>query len=174
MHRHYLVPLAGHSEVIAVVLNQADLLGAAEVEECASDLRRLLDSEGLHNASLFVTSAVTGAGVDQLRKLLTETVYERKATAARISADLDDVAADFAPHATEESSSIAIRTSAVHDVETRPCALENRAPLTLPFLPRDIRLKAGFNYMIAGSEYRWMDRTHPPPENNGCGISRIT
>jgi hypothetical protein len=87
--------------VIAVVLNQADLLSAEEVEECASDLRRLLDSEGLHDASLSVTSAVTGAGVDQLRKLLTETVYERRAIAARLSADLDDVVAEFAPYATE-------------------------------------------------------------------------
>jgi hypothetical protein len=95
------VPLASHSEVIAVVLNQADLLSADEVEECASDLRRLLDSEGLHDASLCVTSAVTGAGVDQLRKLLTETVSERRAIAARISADLDDVAAEFAPYAAE-------------------------------------------------------------------------
>jgi GTP-binding protein EngB required for normal cell division len=121
VHRHYLVPLAGHSEVIAVVLNQADLLGADEVEECASDLRRLLDSEGLHNASLFVTSAVTGAGVDQLRKLLTETVYERKATAARISADLDDVAADFAPHATEPADGAA-------PVRSRPQAGTGPAP----------------------------------------------
>ena len=101
VHRRYLVPLASHSEVIAVVLNQADLLSTGEVEECASDLRRLLDSEGLHDASLSVTSAVTGAGVDQLRKLLTETVYERRAIAARLSADLDDVVADFAPYATE-------------------------------------------------------------------------
>jgi GTP-binding protein EngB required for normal cell division len=99
VHRRYLVPLASHSEVIAVVLNQADLLGAEEVEECASDLRRLLDSEGLHHASLLVTSAVTGAGVDQLRKLLTETVHERRASAARLSADLHDVAAEFAPYA---------------------------------------------------------------------------
>jgi GTP-binding protein EngB required for normal cell division len=101
VHRHYLVPLASHSEVIAVVLNQADLLSTDEVEECASDLRRLLDSEGLHDASLCVTSAVTGAGVHQLRKLLTETVSERRAIAARISADLDDVAAEYAPYAAE-------------------------------------------------------------------------
>jgi GTP-binding protein EngB required for normal cell division len=99
VHRHYLVPLASHSEVIAVVLNQADLLSDAEVEECASDLRRLLDSEGLHGASLVVTSAVTGSGLDRLRKLLTETVSERRASNARISADLDDIAAEFAPYA---------------------------------------------------------------------------
>jgi GTP-binding protein EngB required for normal cell division len=99
VHQRYLVPLAGHSEVIAVVLNQADLLGPGEVEECAGDLRRLLDSEGLHDASLVVTSAVTGAGMDRLRNLLTQTVHERRASAARISADLDGIAAEFAPYA---------------------------------------------------------------------------
>ena len=99
VHRRYLVPLASHSEVIAVVLNQADLLSAGQVEECASDLRRLLDSEGLQHASLVVTSAVTGSGTDRLRKLLTEAVSERRASAARISADLDDIAAEFAPYA---------------------------------------------------------------------------
>jgi GTP-binding protein EngB required for normal cell division len=99
VHRRYLVPLAGHSEVIAVVLNQADLLAAGDVQECAGDLRRLLDSEGLHNASLVVTSAVTGAGLDRLRHLLTQAVHERRASAARISADLDGIAAEFTPYA---------------------------------------------------------------------------
>src|SRR5262249_5558549 len=32
VHRRFLVPLAGHSEVIAVVLNQADLLSASQIE----------------------------------------------------------------------------------------------------------------------------------------------
>ncbi len=101
VHRKYLVPLAGHSEVIAVVLNQSDLLTEAEAEECVGDLRRLLDAEGLHEAAVLVTSAVTGAGVDQLRKLLTEAVSERKATSARISADVDGIAEQFALYAIE-------------------------------------------------------------------------
>ena len=103
VHRRYLVPLASHSEVIAVVLNQSDLLRADEVEECVTDLRRLLDSEGLHNASVLVTSAVTGAGVDQLRKLLGGAVSERRAASARISADVDDIAARFAPYVTQRA-----------------------------------------------------------------------
>jgi hypothetical protein len=103
VHRRYLVPLAGHAEVIAVVLNQSDLLGAAEVEDCTGDLRRLLDSEGLHEAAVLVTSAVTGAGLDQLRKLLIEAVSERRATSARISADVDGIAEQFAPYATERA-----------------------------------------------------------------------
>jgi GTP-binding protein EngB required for normal cell division len=104
VHRRYLVPLAGHSAVIAVVLNQSDLLSADDIEDCVGDLRRLLDSEGLQEASVFVTSAITGAGIEQLRKLLAETVSERRATASRISADLDGIAAEFAPYAQEPAA----------------------------------------------------------------------
>jgi GTP-binding protein EngB required for normal cell division len=100
VHTKYLVPLAGHSEVIAVVLNQSDLLSPAEIEECVGDLRRLLDSEGLQEAAVVVTSAITGAGLDQLRGLLVEAVSERTATSTRISADVDGIAAQFAPYAT--------------------------------------------------------------------------
>ncbi len=103
VHRRYLVPLAGHSEVIAVLLNQSDLLSTDEVQDCFGDLRRLLDSEGLHEAAVLVTSAVTGAGLDQLRKLLIATVSERKAISARISADVDGIAEQFAPYATERA-----------------------------------------------------------------------
>jgi GTP-binding protein EngB required for normal cell division len=99
VHRRYLVPLASHSGVIAVVLNQADVLGADEAEECVTDLRRLLDSEGLHNASVMVTSAVTGTGIDLLRTQLAGAVTARRAASARISADVGDIAARFAPHA---------------------------------------------------------------------------
>ena len=47
VHSRYLTPLAGHSSVIAVVLNQSDLLTAEQAEDCVADLSRLLDSEGL-------------------------------------------------------------------------------------------------------------------------------
>jgi GTP-binding protein EngB required for normal cell division len=95
VHSRFLAPLSGHSEVVAVVLNQADLLTAGQIEDCVQDLRRLLDGEGLENAQILVTSAVTGAGVEELRKLLIEAVSARKAAAARIAADVDKVAARF-------------------------------------------------------------------------------
>ena len=98
VHHRFLVPLAGHSEVVAVVLNQADLLTAAQVEDCVHDLRRLLDSEDLHEVQILVTSAKTGAGIEELRKLLTETVSARRASAARISADVDKMVARFEPY----------------------------------------------------------------------------
>ena len=104
VHRRFLVPLAGHSEVIAVVLNQADLLTATQIEDCVQDLRRLLDSEGLHDAQILVTSAKTGAGIEELRKLLVEPVSARKAAAARIAADVDKLVSQFEPYGAVDSA----------------------------------------------------------------------
>jgi GTP-binding protein EngB required for normal cell division len=98
VHRRFLVPLAGHAEVVAVVLNQVDLLTAAQVEECVGDLRRLLDSENLQDVQILVTSAVTGAGIEELRKLLMEAVSARRASAARIAADVDQMVVQFRPY----------------------------------------------------------------------------
>jgi GTP-binding protein EngB required for normal cell division len=102
VHRRFLVPLAGHSEVIAVVLNQSDVLSPAQVEDCVNDLRRLLDAEELHDVQILVTSATTGAGVGALRQLLVDTVSARRAAAARISADVDGVAGRFLPYAGDD------------------------------------------------------------------------
>ncbi len=102
VHRRFLVPLAGHSEVIAVVLNQADLLSAGQIEDCVHDLRRLLDSEDLPDVQILVTSAKSGAGIEELRKLLIEAVTARKAATARIAADVDKVVAKFEPYGVSE------------------------------------------------------------------------
>lgn len=96
MHSRYLEPLAGHASVIAVALNQADLLTPQEADDCLADLRRLLDAEGLHDAPLLLTSAREGTGVDELRKLLAETVSARRSAVERIEADLDAIVERFA------------------------------------------------------------------------------
>ncbi|HET9895583.1 MAG TPA: GTPase [Streptosporangiaceae bacterium] len=101
VHLRFLIPLAGHSDVQAVVLNQADLLTAAQVDDCVSDLRRLLDSENLQDVPILVASAVTGLGIEDLRRLLAEGVAARRGAAARISADVDTVVARFARYAGE-------------------------------------------------------------------------
>jgi GTP-binding protein EngB required for normal cell division len=99
VHSRYLVPMAGHASVIAAALNQADLLTPEQAEDCVSDLRRLLDAEGLHDARVLVTSATSAAGVADLRRALMETVIARQAALRRISADVDAVAARFVPYA---------------------------------------------------------------------------
>jgi GTP-binding protein EngB required for normal cell division len=101
VHSRYLTPLAGHSAVIAVVLNQSDLLTTEQAADCVSDLTRLLDSEGLHDARVLTTSARTGAGLDELRKVLAESVAARRAATDRIAADLDLMGVRFLPYAGE-------------------------------------------------------------------------
>jgi GTP-binding protein EngB required for normal cell division len=104
VHSRYLMPMAGHSSVIAVVLNQADLLTTEQASDCVTDLQRLLDTEGLHDSRILVTSAVTGAGLDDLRDVLAKAVTARRASAERLSADVDALAARFAPYAGESEA----------------------------------------------------------------------
>jgi GTP-binding protein EngB required for normal cell division len=112
VHSRFLTPMAGHSSVITVVLNQSDLLTATQAEDCVSDLRRLLDSEGLADARLQLTSARTGAGLDDLRKVLAETVSARRGASERIGADVDAMIERFLPYAGEMSV-----TGALDDAE---------------------------------------------------------
>ena len=101
VHSRYLVPMASHSSVITVVLNQADLLTPEQANDCAEDLRRLLDTEGLHDTRVMLTSAVDGTGLADLRDALIRTVSARRASTERIAADVDALAARFVPYAGE-------------------------------------------------------------------------
>jgi GTP-binding protein EngB required for normal cell division len=96
VHRRYLEPLAGHAAVTAIILNQSDLLSSEEAEDCVADLRRLLDNAELRDPRVLLTSAKTGAGLDDVRKLLIDTVSERQAASERIAADVDVLVPRFA------------------------------------------------------------------------------
>ncbi|WP_232835704.1 P-loop NTPase family protein [Actinocorallia populi] len=96
LHRDYIVPFAQHASVTLIVLNQVDRLQPAEVDDCVSDLRRLLESEGLAAPHIITTSAVTEGGVDGLREVLAAAVAAGNARAERLGADLDKVVERFA------------------------------------------------------------------------------
>jgi GTP-binding protein EngB required for normal cell division len=99
VHRRYLVPLAGRAAVTTVVLNQADTLTPEQVADCESDLRRLLDMEGLTETPVLVTSAITGFGLDDLRRALARAVALKRAAGDRITADIDTLVDRFALYA---------------------------------------------------------------------------
>ena len=101
VHHRYLVRFGAHSAVTTVLLNQSDLLSPEQSEECLGDLRRLLDSEGLHDARVLATSAATGAGLGELRKVLIEAVAARRAAGQRIEADVDTLAGRFEAYAAD-------------------------------------------------------------------------
>ena len=89
LHGRYLRPLASHAASMAVVLNQADLLPAVQVDAWRKDMERLLADDGLRGVPLTVVSARTGDGVPALRRLLAERVAAREAAVGRLAADLD-------------------------------------------------------------------------------------
>ena len=89
LHDRYLVPMAHHSDVMLVLLNQVDTLAPEQVDNVVKDLRRLLDSEGLGKARLQPFSARTGQGVAQVRELLSGMVRDKKVAATRLSQDVD-------------------------------------------------------------------------------------
>ncbi|MFJ5518039.1 GTPase [Streptomyces griseoluteus] len=104
LHERYLRPMAGHAEVMIVVLNQTDRLPAEATEQILDDLRRLLDEDGIAlgeydepGATVLALSALTGDGVSDLRETLGKLVAERGAAARRVSADVDAAAADLRP-----------------------------------------------------------------------------
>jgi GTP-binding protein EngB required for normal cell division len=99
VHNRYLIPLAGHASVFTVVLNQIDLLPAEQVRDCAEDLRRLLDAEDLTDTPVLPISARTGAGLNELRALLMETMQHNRAVTDRIGADIDAIIGGFVVHA---------------------------------------------------------------------------
>ncbi|MEU8538412.1 GTPase [Streptomyces sp. NPDC048717] len=104
LHERYLRPLAGHAEVTFVVLNQIDRLGTEAADLVLDDLRRLLDDDGMAlgehgepGATVLSLSALTGAGVGELRELLGRFVQERTAPERRLAADVDAAAARLRP-----------------------------------------------------------------------------
>nr|WP_234443112.1 YfjP family GTPase [Streptomyces cellulosae] len=99
LHERYLRPMAGHAEVMFVVLNQIDRLPGEAAEQVLDDLRRLLDEDGVAlgeygepGATVLALSALTGDGVGELREALGQFVAERGAPARRIAADVDAAA----------------------------------------------------------------------------------
>ncbi|MEV6394782.1 GTPase [Streptomyces sp. NPDC051907] len=100
LHERYLRPLAGHAEITFVVLNQIDRLPGEAADQVLDDLRRLLDEDGIAlgehgepGAAVLGLSALTGAGVGELRELIGTFVQDRNAAARRLSADVDAAAA---------------------------------------------------------------------------------
>jgi GTPase Era involved in 16S rRNA processing len=91
LHNRYIKPFTSHSSVMAFALNHADRLTEEQRESCMSDMTRLLKSDGLKSPTIVATSAVSGAGLDDLRTLLVKRVNAKRAARERLAADVDRV-----------------------------------------------------------------------------------
>lgn len=92
LHSRYLRRLAKYSTNMLVVLNQVDRLNPEERQTTAEHLRSLLATDGLENARVQLTSAVTREGVPELRAALTQVVSSKEASVQRLYTDMRDMA----------------------------------------------------------------------------------
>jgi putative protein kinase ArgK-like GTPase of G3E family len=95
IHERYLRPLSGHVGVTIVVLNHADRLSAEDSERIRADLDRLLEEDGFVGVDVLLTSAKTGEGIADLRRLLIKQVQAKRAAGERLAADIDRASASL-------------------------------------------------------------------------------
>ncbi|UFN45963.1 YfjP family GTPase [Nocardioides okcheonensis] len=88
IHDRFLKPLAGHSEVMLVVLNHIDTVPEDRRPSMVEDVRRLLEADGLAGVPVVPVSARNGWGVDELRAMIVKRVAEKKVTRSRLEADV--------------------------------------------------------------------------------------
>ncbi|MFI7596337.1 GTPase [Actinoplanes sp. NPDC049681] len=96
LHNAYLRQFRSHADVTIVVLNQADRLSPADTDLVLTDLKRLLDEDGLTGVPAMATSAKQPGMLNELRAALEKTVAERQAALRRLAGDLDTVAEQLA------------------------------------------------------------------------------
>jgi GTP-binding protein EngB required for normal cell division len=88
IHGRYLAPLSTHKDVMLVVLNHIDEVPVDRRESMMTDVRRLVDADGLIGVPVLAMSAKTGEGVDELRDEVARRVKAKKVTRARLEADV--------------------------------------------------------------------------------------
>jgi GTP-binding protein EngB required for normal cell division len=160
VHGAYLKQFHRHRDVTVVVLNQCDRLSAADVQRVLTDLRGLLEQDGLRGVPVLATSAVAPGALTDLRRQLERTVSERQAALRRLSGDLDAVVADLYAVVGPSVPEDAVDRSAVR-ILADSLAGTAGVPAVVDATERAYRLRAtgATGWPLA----RWLRRLRPDP-----------
>ena len=158
LHDDYVAALATHEAVTMVVLNQADRLTPAEVDQCRADLVRLMERDGVPRATVLATSVATGAGLDELRQRLANAVAGRTAARARLAGDVRAAASALGGHvAPSETAVDAAARAELLDALARSAGV----PTVVEAVARDYRMESAAR---TGWPFtRWVHRLRPRP-----------
>jgi hypothetical protein len=158
VHDRYLSPLAGHADVMLVVLNQVDRLSPAARAGCLADLGRLLDGEGLGEVPVVAASARTGEGLDGLRSELARRVAAKRAAVQRLEADLVTAAETLDEGCGGSASGVG---QVERESLVRALSDAAGADLVVDAVAANHRLRAG---QATGWPFtRWVSRIRPDP-----------
>ncbi|MFC7594873.1 YfjP family GTPase [Terrabacter sp. GCM10028922] len=92
LHDEFVSLMSQHDAVTLGVLNQSDRLTAEGLKTLTKDFRKLLVADGVTDATVLATSAVTGDGVPELTQRLANAVAGHAASRQRLKADIVGVA----------------------------------------------------------------------------------
>ncbi|HET6626750.1 MAG TPA: GTPase [Nocardioidaceae bacterium] len=92
IHDRYLKPFASHKDIMLVVLNHIDTVPPERRQSMVDDLERLLEADGLDGVPVLTTSARHGEGIAELKRAIASRVAAKKATRARLLADVTALA----------------------------------------------------------------------------------
>jgi GTP-binding protein EngB required for normal cell division len=159
IHDRYLKPLAQHADVMMIILNQVDKLTAGQREQCLSDLRRLLESEGLGKVPIMPVSALTGEGVEALRETLAKQVAEKQAAARRLAADVSVAAARLS--AASGTSKVTPVARSSMDRLTQQVAIAAGVPVVTEAVGKAWRLRGGL--ATGWPVLAWIAKFKPDP-----------
>ncbi|QBR93900.1 GTPase [Nocardioides euryhalodurans] len=159
LHDRYLKPLAGHREVMLVVLNHLDTVPEAQREGMLSDVRRLLEADGLAGVPVLGVSARHGTGMEQLRAEIVSRVQAKKSTRTRIAADVRAAAErlDEATGRTKVDNLAAERVRALEDAFAEAAGV----PTVVAAVEQSTRLRA--NRATGWPVTAWLSRLKPDP-----------
>ena len=159
IHDRYLKPLAQHSDVMMIVLNQVDKLSMSQREQCLKDLRRLLASEGLDRVPVMAISAATGEGIDGLRETLAKQVAEKQAAALRLAADVSVAAAKLS-EASGTTKLTPLSQSSISQLTTQ-VAIAAGVPVVTEAVGKAWRMRGGL--ATGWPVLAWMAKFKPDP-----------
>ncbi len=159
VHDRYLKPLAGHQGVMVVVLNHIDTVPEDRREAMVADVRRLLVADGLDEVPVLPVSARHGLGVAELKREIADRVAAKKATRARLEADvraaatsLDEACGDARTRALSGD-----RVSALEEAFAEAAGV----PTVVEAVERSTRMRAG--RATGWPVVAWFSRLRPDP-----------
>lgn len=158
IHESYIRRMSVRDAKTIVLLNQADRLTPQEVEQCVSDLRRLLTADGVVDPLVLPTSARTGAGIDVLLGLVTDIVQSRAAAEARLLSDVRGSAEQLRRAVADDEALLGTDADArLVDALAKAAGV----PVVLDAVARDYRTRATAR---AGWPFtKWTRRLRPDP-----------
>ena len=159
IHDRYLKPLAGHADVMLVVLNHIDTVPEDRRDAMLADVRRLLDLDGLGKVPVLGISARHGIGMEALKDEMAKRASSKKATRAKLEADVKDAAAAMAAVSGSGKPSNASKDRAAELEEAFADAAG--VPLVVDAVAASTRLRA--RRATGWPVTAWLSRLKPDP-----------